>query len=76
MFTDSWTTEVKSTLFQDLSDLFHSQTKAHLQELKSELLTWAGLHRGTRIDEEAMPRFHEIIDKIDELSTLTGERSK
>ena len=37
--------------------------------IKSDLLVWAGLHRGKAIKEEAMPRFHEIIDVLTALST-------
>jgi hypothetical protein len=37
----------------------------NLEQIKQDLLAWAGLHRGKAINEKAMPRFHEIIDQID-----------
>lgn len=42
-------------------------TPQELAKIRHDLLVWAGYHRGTGISEEAMPRFHEIIDH---LSTL------
>ena len=39
--------------------------REQLEQIKTELLAWAGLHRGKAISEEAMPRFHEIIDRLD-----------
>lgn len=41
------------------------QQEEELKHIKTELLAWAGLHRGKAISEEAMPRFHEIIDQLD-----------
>lgn len=35
-----------------------------LSQIRIDLLAWAGLHRGKAIREEAMPRFHEIIDVL------------
>lgn len=39
--------------------------KKQLEQIRTDLLAWAGLHRGKAISEEAMPRFHEIIDRLD-----------
>lgn len=41
--------------------------RQNLEQVKTDLLAWAGLHRGKAISEEAMPRFHEIIDRFEEL---------
>lgn len=41
--------------------------REQLEQVKTELLAWAGLHRGKAISEEAMPRFHEIIDRLGEI---------
>ncbi|HZU00853.1 MAG TPA: hypothetical protein VFA10_14395 [Ktedonobacteraceae bacterium] len=38
-----------------------------LAKIRHDLLVWAGYHRGTGISEEAMPRFHEIIDHLSQL---------
>jgi hypothetical protein len=38
---------------------------SNLNQLKTDLLAWAGYHRGKAIQEEAMPRFHEIMDQFD-----------
>jgi hypothetical protein len=35
-----------------------------LSQICVDLLAWAGLYRGKAIREEAMPRFHEIIDSL------------
>jgi len=40
-------------------------TSKTVAQIKQDLLVWAGLHRGNAIKEEAMPRFHEIIDMIE-----------
>jgi hypothetical protein len=53
-----------------------------IAQIRTELLAWAGLHRGKAISEEAMPRFHEIIDKAwpgeateyDDLVRFTDDR--
>ena len=42
-----------------------------LEQIKTELLAWAGLHRGKAISEDAMPRFHEIIDRLDAIMQRT-----
>ena len=39
-------------------------TPQELAKIRHDLLVWAGYHRGTGISEEAMPRFHEIIDHL------------
>ena len=39
--------------------------REQLEKVKTDLLAWAGLHRGKAIHEDAMPRFHEIIDRLD-----------
>jgi hypothetical protein len=39
-------------------------TVQELAKIRHDLLVWAGYHRGTGISEEAMPRFHEIIDHL------------
>ena len=40
---------------------------SELAKIRHDLLVWAGYHRGTSISEEAMPRFHEIIDNLSKL---------
>jgi len=40
-------------------------TSKTVAQIKQDLLVWAGLHRGNAIKEEAVPRFHEIIDMIE-----------
>jgi len=41
--------------------------RKQLEQVKTELLAWAGLHRGKAINEDTMPRFHEIIDRFEEI---------
>src|SRR5437899_6311813 len=41
---------------------------SELDQIRKDLLAWVGLHRGKAISEEAMPRFHEIIDALTVLS--------
>lgn len=41
--------------------------RGQLEQIKTELLAWAGLHRGKTISEDAMPRFHEIIDRLGDI---------
>ncbi len=42
-----------------------------LEQVKTDLLTWAGLYRGNGINEEVIPRFHEIIDEFSVLIETT-----
>jgi len=37
-----------------------------VENARTDLLAWAGLHRGKDISESIMPRFHEIIDRLDQ----------
>lgn len=49
-----------------------------LSEMLQPLLMWAGYHRGHAITEEALPRFHEIVDELDkqiaQLTYLYGQQ--
>jgi hypothetical protein len=42
-----------------------------IAQIRQDLLAWAGLHRGKAIDESAMPRFHELIDRLEQVA-LSG----
>jgi hypothetical protein len=39
-----------------------------IAQIRQELLAWAGLHRGKNIKEKAMPEFHKIIDRLEQLA--------
>lgn len=49
------------------------ELKTQLLAWRQMLLAWMGFHRGGPIHEEAVPRFHELIDKLDELLGLPPE---
>lgn len=38
-----------------------------VSKVRQDLLVWAGYHNGTGISEEAMPRFHEIVEQLSAL---------
>lgn len=42
--------------------------KDEIAQIRTELLAWAGFHRGKNIKESAMPEFHKIIDRLEQLA--------
>lgn len=39
--------------------------KEDVAQIRTELLAWAGLHRGKAISEKVMPRFFVLVDKLE-----------
>lgn len=49
-----------------------------VKEVRNELLSWYGYHRGSNINEKASPKFHEIIDHLEQIlkEMETNDQSK
>lgn len=45
-----------------------------IAQIRQDLLAWAGLHRGKAIDESAMPRFHELCDRLEQVAMPNAEQ--
>lgn len=61
---------VISDVIDELLDL-----REVIEKTRTDLLAWADLHNVKAVHEDAIPRFHEIIDKLEEVTKRSAAKA-